>query len=78
MAVVRADFPNVEQKLVDDVIDEVDRVELGMFVIDFERAHAGRLVDRGILEVANLHTLFSYKSQELDIHLDVVASTCLL
>lgn len=64
--------------LLDDVIDEVDGVVLGMSLVDLERPDAGWLVDGGILEASDLLTLLSDESQELGAHLDRWPGTCLL
>lgn len=56
--------------LLDDVINEVDGVGLGMFLVDLERPDAGCLVDGGILEASDLLTLLSDESQELGAYLD--------
>lgn len=72
VTVVGSDFAYPERELVNDMIDEVDRIGLCMFFIDFQGANAGRIIDRRILETAYLLALFSNKSQELDVHLDMV------
>lgn len=64
--------------LLDDVIDEVDGVGLGMFLVDLERSDAGCLVDGGILEASELLTLLSDESQELGAHLDRRPGTCFI
>lgn len=66
MSIIGADFPDAEGELADDVIDEVDRVGLSMLFVDLERAHAGCIVDGGVLEAADLLTfLFPMKVRNL-------------
>ena len=73
MAVVGPDLLDAERELFDDVIDEVDRVGLCVFVVDLERPDAGGIVDRGILEPADLLAALASEGEELDVHLDVMA-----
>ena len=72
MTVVGSNFPYAEWELVDDVIDKVDRVSLGMFFIDFKCTNAGGIVNGRILEAAYFLALLSDESQELDVHPDMV------
>jgi len=67
-----SNFSDAERKLLDDVIDKVDCIGLGVFVVDLERANARRIIDGGVLEPAHGLTIFTLECQELDIHLDVV------
>ena len=54
VTVVSPNFSNAEWKLFGDVVNDVDGVCLRVFLIDFERANPGRVVDFCILEPANL------------------------
>lgn len=54
VTVVGANFPNPKRKFADDVIDEIDRIGLGMLVVNLERPDACCIVDRGILETSDL------------------------
>lgn len=65
MSVIGANFPDTEREPVDDVIDEVYGIGLGMPVVDLESANAGRIVDGGVLEAADLAAIFSIESQNL-------------
>ena len=67
MAVVGPDLLDAERELFDDVIDEVDRVGLCVFVVDLERPDAGGIVDRGILEPADLLAALASEGEELDV-----------
>ena len=73
VAVVGSDLFDAERELFDDVIDEVDRVGLSMFVVDFERPDARRVIDSSILEPADLLAALADEGEELDVHLDVMA-----
>jgi hypothetical protein len=64
MTISGPDFTNTEGELVDDVIDKVVRVSLGMLLVDLERANAGGIVNGGILEAAYFPSLLSDESQE--------------
>jgi len=72
MTVVGPDFFDTERELFDDVIDEVDRVGLCVFIIDLECPDARRIVDGRILETPDLLAAFTDKGKELDVHLDVM------
>ena len=78
MAVIGSDLFDAERELFDDVIDEVDRVGLSMFVVDFERPDARRVIDSSILEPADLLAALADEGEELDIHLDVMAGNLLV
>ena len=51
MTVVSADLSNAERELFNDVINEVDRVCLGVFFIDFEGSDTRCVIDRSILSI---------------------------
>lgn len=72
MAVVSPDFFDPEGEFLDDIIDEVDSIGLRAAFIYFKSPHSDCIVDGCILEPACLLTGFSYESQELDVHLDVM------
>lgn len=72
MAIICSDFAYTERELLDNVIDEVDRVCLSVLFVDFQGANAGCVIDCSILEPACLLALFSDESQELDVHLDMM------
>lgn len=72
MAIIGSDFLDAERELFDDVIDEVDRVGLSMFIIDLESPDARSVVNGCILEPADLLAALSDEGEELDVHLDVM------
>ena len=73
MTVISADLPDTERELVDDVIDKVDRVSLGMLLVDFECTNTRSVINSSILEAAYFLALLSDESQKLDVHLDMMA-----
>ena len=54
VTVIGSDFLNSEWEFPDDVIDEVDRAGLRMFLINFERPDAGCIVNGAILEATEI------------------------
>ena len=78
MAIVSPNFANAERKLLNDMINKVDRVCLRVFVVDLERPDTCRIVNCCVLEPANLLAAFPFEGQELDVHLDMVTRYLLL
>lgn len=78
MAIIGSDFLNAEWKLVDDVVNEVDGIGLGVSAVDLERPDPGRIVDGGILEAPHGLASFSFEDEEFDIHLDMMARHLLI
>ena len=70
--IIRTDFTNAEWELFDDVVNEVNRVCLGMLLVDLEGANSGCIVDCRVLEAADLFAAFPFERQELNIHLNVM------
>jgi hypothetical protein len=70
VAAIRADRLDPKRELLHDV---VDRAFLGMSLVDLQCAHSRRIVDRRVLISAHRATAFPLQSQELDVHLDVMA-----
>lgn len=73
MAVICPDHFDPERKLIDDVIDKVDRVLLGMAGIDFQSPDAGGVINGCVLEAFDPMALFIFKEQKFNVDLDVVA-----
>ncbi len=73
VTVVCAQFTNPEWKLFDDVVNEVDRVCLRMFLVNLEGANSGRIVDRCLLETTDLFAAFSFEIQKRNVHLNVMS-----
>jgi len=65
VAIVSSDFTNAEWELVDDVINEVDRVGLGVFLVDLECADTASIVNGSILEPADFLSLLPMKVRNL-------------
>lgn len=72
MTVVGPHLANAEWELFDDMINEVDGVCLSMLLVDLEGANSGCIVDRRILEPADLFAAFPYECQKLNVHLNVM------
>ena len=72
VTIIRTDFTNAEWKLFDDVVNKVNRICLGMLLVDLEGANSGCIVDRRILEPADLFAAFPYECQKLNVHLNVM------
>ena len=73
MTIVGADLPDPEGELLEDKVDVVDGVRLGVFLIDLKRAHAGRIVDGRELLQTYLLAVFASEGQKLNVHLKMVA-----
>lgn len=78
MAIVGSDLANAKREALDDVVDKVDGAGLGVFLVDLERSHPGRVIDGRELEATDLLSTFSFERQEFDIHLDMVAGNLLV
>jgi hypothetical protein len=78
MAVVGSYLANAERELFDDVVNEVDRIGLGVLVVDLEGAYARCVVNSGVLKVAHRPAAFPFERQELNVNLDMVARNLLI
>ena len=78
MTVVSSNLANAEWELFDDVVNEVDGVCLRVLLVDLESANSGCIVDRCILEPADIFAAFSFEGQKLNVHLDVMCWQLLL
>ena len=58
VAIIGPDFFDPKGKLFDDVVDKIDRVGLGMLLIDFQSPNTRGIVNGGILKASDLFTLF--------------------
>ena len=65
MAIVGSNFSDPEGELVDDIVDEVDGVGLGVFPVDLEGPHAGCIIDSCELETPYLLAALPPEGQEL-------------
>jgi len=64
---------DVKGELLDDVINEVDRVPPRVAFVDLQRPNPGRIVDDGIRVALNLLASGILESQEFHVELDVMA-----
>ena len=55
------------------MVDETDRIFLGMPGIDLEGSDAGRIIHGGILKTVNLFPIRPYEIEKLYVHLDLMA-----
>jgi hypothetical protein len=78
MAIVGPHLADPEGEPGNDVVDEGDRIGLGMPVIDPECPDAGRIINRGVLVALDRLAVLSLKDQELDLDLDLVPGDRLL
>ena len=65
MAIVRPDFSDAEWEFFNDMINEVDRVGLGVFLVNFQRPNPRCIIDSCMLKTAHFVTLFTFESQDL-------------
>jgi hypothetical protein len=72
MSVIRPDLADPKWELLDNVVHEVYGIGLRVLFIEFQSPHSCRIIYCGVLETAYLFSLFTFESQELDVHLDVV------
>jgi hypothetical protein len=86
MPIIGPDLLDAEREPFDNVIDEVDRVGLSVFVVDLERSDVGSawgsapgtavacaIVDGSMLGPADFLAALTDESEELNVHLDVMA-----
>ena len=59
-------------KLLQHIFDEIHGISLVMTLIYLESPYPCRIVNRGVLEAADLPAILSDESQELDVHLDMM------
>ena len=78
VATVGSDGANPEGELVNDIVDEVDRVGLGVAAIHLQRSDSRRIVDGGVLIPPHRAALFPLQGQKLDVYLYVVPGDPLL
>jgi len=78
MAIVGPHLADPEGEAGNDVVDEGDRIGLGVPVIDLEGPDAGRIINRSVLVALDRLAVLSPKDQELDVDLDLVAGDLLL
>ena len=65
MAIVGPHLADPEGEPGNDVVDEGDRIGLGVPVIDLERPDAGRIINGGVLIALDRFAVLSVKDQDL-------------
>src|SRR6516162_5570417 len=78
MPAVRPHGVNPERELLDDMVDEGDRVLLRVTPVDLESPHPGGIIDRRVLVAANPLAVFAPQRQELHVDLHVMAGDLFL
>src|SRR5580704_6112468 len=78
MAIVGPHLADPEGEPGNDVVDEGDRIGLGVPVVDLERPDAGRIINGGVLVALDRLAVFSLKDQKLHVDLDLVPGDLLL
>ena len=78
MAIVGPHLADPEGGPGNDVVDEGDRIGLGVPVVDLERPDAGRIINGGVLVALDRLAVFSLKDQKLHVDLDLVPGDLLV
>src|SRR6516225_4150879 len=78
MPAVRPHGVNPERELLDDMVDEGNRVLLGVTPVDLESPHPGGIIDRRVLVTPNPLAVFALQRQELHVDLHVMAGDLFL
>jgi len=73
VAVICPNFTDAKRELLDNVINEVDRACLRVFLINLESTDSGCVIDGSELKSAHFLASFSFEGQKLNVHLDVMA-----
>lgn len=76
--VVRPHLAETEWEALDDVVEEVDGICLGVPAVDLKGPDAGGVIDGGVLIAFDRLSVFSPEDQELDVNLDLVTRNLLL
>ena len=78
VTIIGPDFFNPEWEFLDDMVNKVDGVCLGVAVINLKRSYTGCVINGRVLEPPCFLTTFSYECQELNVHLNVMARNLFL
>ena len=73
MATIRSDGVDPKGKLLDHVIDEVDRALLIVPLVDLQRANSSSIIDGRELITADLAVVHSSQVEKLHVYLDLMA-----
>jgi len=78
VAVICPNFTDAKRELFDNVINEVDRACLRVFLTNLESTNSGCVIDGSELKSAHFLATFSFEGQKLNVHLDVMAGPLFL
>ena len=78
MTVICPDLLYTERELLDDVVNKIDRIGLGVPLVNFQSPHACGVIDCSVLVSLDLLPVFSLEYQELHIHLDMMTGNLLI
>ena len=73
VAVICPNFTDAKRELLDNVINEVDRACLRVFLINLESTYSGCVINGSELKSALFLATFSFAGQKLNVHLDMIA-----
>lgn len=73
VAVICPNFTDAKRELFNNVINEVDRACLRVFLINLESTNSGCVIDGSELKSAQFLADFSFECQTLNVHLDMMA-----
>lgn len=73
VAVICPNFTDAKRELLDNVINEVDRACLRVFLINLESTNSGCVMNGSELKSALFLATFSFAGQKLNVHLDMIA-----
>jgi hypothetical protein len=76
--IVRPHLPDAEREALDDVVEEIDGVGLGVPAVDLEGPGGRSVVDGGVLVAFDRLSVFFPEDQELDVNLYLMARNLLL
>ena len=72
MAAISSNLLYAGRKPINNIINKVDRIFLGMALIYFQRPYSSRIVSCCVLITLEFLSIFVFKYQEFNIHLNVV------
>ena len=77
MTAISTNCVESEREFLDDIVDEIDCILLGMPLVDLQCSDAGCIIDSGVLESTDSLSFSIFEPQELDIDLYMMTWNCL-